>query len=91
MKRRAAWFVAGAAAGLYASVRARRVAYRLTPPGLLDQAGALGVGIRAFGEEMRSGMSARESEILHQFGPQAAPPRLSHDQPSLSLDEGNDL
>jgi hypothetical protein len=60
---RIVWFVAGSAAGVYASVKARRAAYRVSAPGLVDQAAALGLGWRAFGSEMRDGMQARERDI----------------------------
>ncbi len=59
------WFVAGTAAGVYASVKAKRAAYRLSMPGLIDQASALGVGVRAFTAEMRDGMYEKETEIRH--------------------------
>ncbi|MDX6232244.1 MAG: hypothetical protein QOH68_1228, partial [Nocardioidaceae bacterium] len=63
MKSRVVWFVAGSAAGLYASVKARRAAYRLSTPGLVDQAAALGLGWRAFSSELRDGMETRERDI----------------------------
>lgn len=65
MNRRFIWFAAGSAAGLYASFKAKRAAYRLTPSGLIDQASALGVGWRAFSAEMHDGMNAREHHIAH--------------------------
>jgi hypothetical protein len=65
MKSRIVWFVAGSAAGVYSAAKARRVAYRLSAPGVVDQAAALGVGWRAFGAEMRDGMQARERQIAH--------------------------
>ena len=48
MRARVMWFVAGSAAGVYASVKARRAAYRLSMPGLVDQAAALGWVQRVF-------------------------------------------
>ncbi len=57
------WFVAGTAAGVYASVKAKRAAYRVSMPGLIDQASALGVGARAFKAELLDGMYEKESEI----------------------------
>lgn len=61
------WFVAGSAAGLYASVKARRAAYRLSTPGLVDQAAALGLGWRAFRSELRDGMEARDRHIAREL------------------------
>jgi hypothetical protein len=67
MKSRVVWFVAGSAAGLYASVKARRAAYRLSTPGLVDQAAALGLGWRAFSSELRDGMETRERDIAREL------------------------
>lgn len=64
---RALWFAAGTAAGLYASVKARRAAYRLSVPGVVDQAAALGVGLRAFNADLRSGMQAREDQLVRRL------------------------
>ncbi len=55
--------MAGTAAGIYASAKAKRAAYRLSMPGLIDQAAALGTGARAFNAEVRDGMSAKEHQI----------------------------
>lgn len=63
MNSRIVWFAAGSAAGLYASFKAKRAAYRLTPSGLVDQASALGVGWRAFSAEVHDGMAERERFI----------------------------
>lgn len=63
---RVLWFIAGSAAGVVATTKARRAAYRLSVPGLVDQASALGVGVRAFSAEMRTGMAAKESTLRHQ-------------------------
>ena len=68
MKGRTLWFLVGAGAGVYTSVKARRLAYRVTPAGLADQAAALGLGARAFGDEVRAGMAERESQIADELG-----------------------
>jgi hypothetical protein len=67
MKARIVWFVAGSAAGVYATAKARRAAYRLSMPGLVDQAAALGLGWRAFSAELRDGMETREREVVHEL------------------------
>ena len=67
MRSRIVWFAAGSAAGLYASVKARRAAYRLSTPGLVDQAAALGLGWRAFSSELRDGMETRQRDIAHEL------------------------
>jgi hypothetical protein len=80
MKSRVVWFVAGTAAGVYTSVKARRAAYRLSAPGVVDQAAALGLGWRELNAEIRDGMLARERQIAR---------RLVEDGPTehLGLDE----
>ena len=67
MRSRVIWFAAGSAAGLYASVKARRAAYRLSTPGLVDQAAALGLGWRAFSSELRDGMETRQRDIAREL------------------------
>ena len=67
MMGRTFWFVAGASAGLYTMVKVRRLAYRLTPEGITDQVSALGLGARAFADEVRAGMAEREAQIAHQL------------------------
>lgn len=63
MRGRTLWFVAGTAAGVYATTKARRAAYRLSMPGLIDQAAAAGLGWRAFSRELRDGMTLYEHEV----------------------------
>ena len=69
---RAVWFAAGAAAGVYGTVQARRAAYRLSGPGMIDQAAALGVGWRAFSADLRAGMRDREDAVVQRLDPAAA-------------------
>ena len=57
---RLALIAVGAAAGAYGSVKARRAAYRLSGPGLVDQAAALGLGWRELREEIADGMATHE-------------------------------
>lgn len=78
MSARLVWFVAGAAAGVYSSVKAKRAAYRLSMPGLIDQAAALGSGVRAFRAEMAEGMNAQEQHLRQHL--------LDH-EPRLALPE----
>lgn len=79
MRSRIVWFVAGSAAGVYTTVKTRRAAYRLSAPGVVDQAGALGAGWRELSAEVRDGMRAREQQIAHRL--MTSPP------PQESLDE----
>jgi len=71
MSGRVLWFAIGTGAGLYTSIRARRMAYRMTPPGVADQLAAVGAGVRAFTDEVRAGMAEREAEIAQQLGLEA--------------------
>jgi len=64
---RPAWFVAGVAAGVWGAVRARRLAYRFSVPGLTDQAAALGVGWREFARDVHTGMARREQQIAREL------------------------
>ena len=69
---KSAWFAVGVAAGVYGSVKARRAAYRLSAPGIIDQAAALGVGWRAFSADLRDGMREREDAVVRKLDPAAA-------------------
>lgn len=81
MMGRVFWFAAGTAAGVYAGIKARRAAYRLSVPGLVDQAAALGVGIRAFNADLQTGMQQREAQIVDRLDRHlTAVPALELDQ-----------
>jgi hypothetical protein len=62
------WFVAGAGAGVYVVVKARRAAEAFTPDGLRDRVAGLGVGAHLFAEEVRAGMTERETELRERLG-----------------------
>jgi hypothetical protein len=66
--RRGFWFVAGAGAGVYIMVKARRAAEIFTPEGLRDRIDSLQVGAQLFAEEVRTGMVEREEELRERFG-----------------------
>ncbi|HET8560668.1 MAG TPA: DUF6167 family protein [Marmoricola sp.] len=65
---RSVWFLAGAGAGVYVMVKARRVAEALTPEGLRDRLAALELGAHLFGEEVRTGMAEKETELRLRLG-----------------------
>ena len=65
---RSLWFVAGAGAGVYAMVKARRAAEVFTPEGLSDRLAGLSVGARLFGDEVRAGMTEKETELRDRLG-----------------------
>ena len=66
--RRTFWFVAGAATSAYAITKARRTAEAFTPEGLRDRLAGLSLGAQLFGDELRSEMSARETELRERLG-----------------------
>lgn len=66
--RRGFWFVAGAGAGVYVVVKARRAAEIFTPEGLRDRVSGLAVGAQLFADEVRTGMVERESELRDRLG-----------------------
>jgi hypothetical protein len=65
---RGLWFVAGAGAGVYAMVRARRVAEAFTPDGLSDRWHALTLGARMFRDEVVQGQAEAETGLRERFG-----------------------
>ncbi len=65
---RTLWFVAGAGAGVYVVIKARRAAEALTPDGLRDRLSGLGAGAHVFAEEVRTGMGERETELRQRLG-----------------------
>jgi len=65
---RGLWFVAGAGAGVYAMVRARRAAEALTVDGLRDRVNGLTVGARIFRDEVAQGSAEKETELRARFG-----------------------
>lgn len=88
MISRVVWLAAGAAAGAYATVKGRRAAYRLSGPGIVDQAAALGTGWREFRAEMTTGMAAREADLTTRLAqPQATQPALEPDPQRTPLHE----
>ena len=66
--RRGFWFVAGAGAGVYVVIRARRAVEVFTPEGLRDRLAGLSVGAQLFADEVRTGMDERETELRERFG-----------------------
>ncbi len=66
--KRGLWFVAGAGAGVYASVRARRVKEAFTADGLSDRWHALTLGARMFRDEVAQGQAEAETELRDRFG-----------------------
>ncbi len=76
--RRGLWFAAGAGAGVYTMLRARRLAEAFTPEGLADRWHALGLGVRMFRDEVAQGQAEAETELRERFG------LVPHGLPELS-------
>lgn len=66
--RRGFWFVAGAGAGVYVVIRARRAAETFTPDGLRDRLAGLSVGAQLFADEVRVGMAESETDVRSRLG-----------------------
>lgn len=66
--RRGIWFAAGAACGVYATVRARRAVEAFTPDGIRDRLSGLGAGAHVFGDELRTGMAEKETQLRERLG-----------------------
>ena len=62
------WFVAGAGASVYVMVKARRAAEAFTPEGLRDRLAGLSVGAHLFADEVRVGMTEKETELRDRLG-----------------------
>ena len=62
------WFVAGAGAGVYAVVRARRAAELFTADGLRDRVSGLTLGARLLRAEVAQGQAEKETELRDRFG-----------------------
>ena len=74
---RGLWFVAGAGAGIYTMIRARRAAEALTADGLKDRLGAAAVGARMFRDEVAQGKADAETDLRERLG------LLPHEIPEL--------
>lgn len=61
--RRGVWFVAGSAAGVYATAKVRRAAEALTVDGIHDRLTGWFAGARVLREEVRAGMAEKEVEL----------------------------
>jgi hypothetical protein len=65
---RALWFVAGAGAGVYGMVKARRLAEAVTPDGLRDRRQAYALGARTMLAEAAAGAAEKEIELRERLG-----------------------
>lgn len=82
---RAFWFVAGAATSAYALAKARRAAEAVTPEGLRDRMAGLSLGAQLLGEELRTEMTAKETELRERLGLDTLPEIGAAPAPPLQL------
>lgn len=76
MSGRLLWFVAGAGSAVWAGVKGRRAAHRLTPEGVADQLGAARLGLRVLSAEFAAGAAAHEQVLAERLGLAVDPPQL---------------
>lgn len=73
--RRAFWFAAGAASGIYGLVKVKRTAQNFTPDGVSARLAAWNVGAQMFKHEVVAGMAEREQELRERFSLERVPTR----------------
>jgi hypothetical protein len=66
---RGLWFVAGTAAGVYATSKARRAAEALTVEGIHDRLTGWFAGARVIADELRAGTVEKETELRARLSP----------------------
>jgi hypothetical protein len=86
------WFVAGAAAGVYATAKARRAAEVLTVDGLHDRLTGWFAGARVLGDEVRAGTAEKETELRRRLSlvPDGGAPRQLEGRRHLQLAPNTD-
>lgn len=62
------WVAVGASAGIYATVRTRRVVQSFTPDGLRDRAAGWALGAQLMRDAVAEGMVERETELRLRLG-----------------------
>lgn len=88
------WFMAGAGAGAYAMIRARRVKEALTADGISDRWQALTLGARMLRDEVAQGQAEAETQLRERFGlvPHGRPELVASGPGSLvSLRDGSSV
>jgi F0F1-type ATP synthase membrane subunit a len=66
--KRIFWLIIGVAVGVYAVTRLKKRAQQLAPDSLQQSAEKVASAIRHFGDEVRSGMAERETELRDALG-----------------------
>jgi hypothetical protein len=87
--RRGLWFAAGAAAGVYGMVKARRLTEAFTADGVRDRAGAAAVGAQMLRQEFQQGRDDAEADLRERIEVAAARQRqlTSGDRPAIDGSE----
>lgn len=73
--KRGFWFAAGAASGVYAMVKVRRVVEVFTPDGIGARVAAVRAGARQFADNVAEGAQEREADMLAELRASATGPR----------------
>ncbi len=91
--RRGLWFFAGAGAGVYAMVRARRLKEAVTVDGLRDRWEAVTLGARLLRDDIAQAQADKETELRERYGlpphglPELAAPHPAAITPTSSNDD----
>jgi len=80
--RRGFWFAAGAASGVYAMVKVRRVVEVFTPDGIGARVAAVKAGARQFADNVSEGAHQRESDLLAELRASATGPKQLETAPA---------
>jgi hypothetical protein len=68
MIRRMFWLVVGVMLGAWAAFRLKRLMRALAPQALVHQASGVGDTVRAFADDVRTAMHAREDQLRDALG-----------------------
>ena len=66
--RRLFWVAVGATAGVYVAFKVQKKLHSYSPSSLAGRAAGAGGSLRAFAEDVRLGMAAREAELREALG-----------------------
>ena len=86
------WFVAGTAAGVYATAKIRHAAEALTVDGLHDRLTGWFAGARVLQDEVRAGMTEKETDLRARLAvvPDGGAPRLTGVPAPQAIERGQD-
>lgn len=89
---RVLWFVAGTAAGVYATVKIRHAAEALTVEGMHDRLTGWFAGARVLQDEVRTGMAEKETDLRARLAvvPDGGPAALTGVPGPRAIERGED-